>query len=302
MVDCLSRFSVCSLLPNTSALATNGALLGDWIRFLDRPRGIIADNGPPVTAGVEWGELSQNYCINLVRAPMGKPPQADISGRVIRPIIAAQTTSLGPDSRPSKTVLTQVTMARNRAPHTVARIPPALAMAGRSYIRAWRAETEWSHDPLSSDPSARQANAVRNILNARNAIIASDSDRALVACASRNLPDRSREFHLVGSSVQIALRGAWSGQFRIIGRSRSNLILERGRQASEWRKYKVRRNSEQSHGRMGGALRPESETSEGRNGEIWRIERYAGRYPSRREENRPASSRERDVPHDVSGD
>ena len=81
---------------------------------------------------------------------------------------------------------------------------------------------------------------MRNILNARPALIQEDANRALVTCASRNLPDRSREFPSVGSSVQIALRGEWVGNFRALGHSPSNLIVERGEKVTKWPKYKTR--------------------------------------------------------------
>ena len=81
---------------------------------------------------------------------------------------------------------------------------------------------------------------MRNILNARSALIQADANRALVTCAGRNLPGRSQEFPPVGASVRIALRGEWVGTFRALGRSTSNLILERGQKVLKWPKYKTR--------------------------------------------------------------
>ena len=241
IVDCLSRFSICAMLANVRAETVTGVLLNDWIRPLGKPRRIIADQGSPGMTRVEWDDLSHTYCIQLVYAPSQAPQQNGLVERVARSLkFALRQLLLDPALQPSQALLTQVTMDRNHVPNTVTGITPALAMTGRSDILAGHASTAWNHDPESIDPAVRQSNAMRNILNARSALIQADANRALATCANRNLPDRSHEFCPVGSSVQIALRGERVGTFRVLGRSSSNLIVERGQKVMKWPKYKTR--------------------------------------------------------------
>ena len=241
VIDCLSRFAICTLLPNVKAGTLTGVLLNDWIRPIGKPRRIICDNGPPGMTGAEWGDLSHIYCIQIAHAPKTAPQQNGLAERAVRSIkTATRQLMSGPNMAPSQTILTQVTMARNHVPHTVTGIPPALAMTGRADLLAGHASTAWNHDPQSIDPAVRQTNAMRNIPNARSALIRADAERALVTCANRNLPGRSQEFRPVGSSVQIALRGNWVGTYRVIGHSSINLIIERGKKVLKRLKYKAR--------------------------------------------------------------
>ena len=72
------------------------------------------------------------------------------------------------------------TIARNHNPHTAAGIPPALAMTGRSDVMAGCASTIWNYDPESVEAViAKRQNAMRNILNVRNAAIAASSQQDL---------------------------------------------------------------------------------------------------------------------------
>ena len=141
--------------------------------------------------------------------------------------------------RPPQALLTQVTMARNRVHHTVTGAPPSLEMTGRCDFLSGHADA-WNHDPQSADPAARQLNSMRNILNARNAIVSDGEKRALAKCDNRNLPDRSREFAPVGSLVQIEFRGEWVGAYRAAGLPRRNVILDKRRRVFKRPKYKIR--------------------------------------------------------------
>ena len=105
-------------------------------------------------------------------------------------------------------------------------------------------------------------NSTRHIPNARNAIIDDDAKRALVTCANRNLPDRSRGFCPIGSSVQIASRIQWVGCFRVAGHSSSNRIIEKGKKVAKWPKYKTRLISARPEDGLGRVAPPEQPASE----------------------------------------
>ena len=142
--------------------------------------------------------------------------------------------------RPPHALLTRVDMARNHVPHTATGIPPPLSTAGRYDLLGGHADAAWNHDPGPLGPAVRQANSMRNILNARNAIIKADAKSAIVACANRNLCERSHEFTHAGSPVRIALRGERVGSCSVFGRSPSNVIFAKRRTAFKWPKYKAR--------------------------------------------------------------
>ena len=180
IVDCMARFDARFLVADCKTLTLITALLNDWIRTLGKPRRIIMDNGPPGMFGTEWGDFSHTYVIQLVNAPKSSPHQNGLTERVVRPLNAGIRAFLSDsDIRPSQTVLTQAAMARNHVPHSVTGIPPALAMTGRCDLLAGHAATAWSHYPDSTDPASLPANAMRNILVTRTAVMAADADRAL---------------------------------------------------------------------------------------------------------------------------
>ena len=180
--------------------------------------------------GAEWGEFPNNYCIQLARAPKETPQQNGLAERLVRSLkIAMGKLLLDMSLRPTHALLTLVTMTRNHVPRTVTGIPPAMATTGRIDLLSLRAAAAWNRDPQSSDPVARQMNSMRNILKPRNAIVTAGARRELATCAHRNLPDGSREFAPVGSSVQIELRVERVGSYRVVGQSRSNITAENGR-------------------------------------------------------------------------
>ena len=241
IVDCLTRFSICSLVPDAKAITLISTILNDWVRPLGKPRRIIMGNGSPRTFGTEWAEFSHAYAIQLVHAPKAAPYQNGLAERVVRSLKEALKAILSDkDEVPSQKNLTQAVMARNHVPHTVTGIPPALAMTGRCDLLAGHAATAWSHNPDTLGPIIQQPNAMRNILNARTAVMVTDAQRTLNTCLQRNLPDRSHSFYPIGSSVQIARRNKWVGTYRVIAHASSNLILEQGRKISKWPKAKAR--------------------------------------------------------------
>ena len=233
MVNCLTLFAIFSLVKDFRAANLTSELMNDSIRPLGKPRMIIADNGPPGMTGQEWGDLPHAFCIQRAHSTTETPQQNGLMERASRSIkIALQQLLLDVNVQPSHALITQVTMARNHSPHTVAGIPPALAMTGRSDLLEWLASTAWNHDPHSIGPVVLQLNSMRRMLNARNAIITADAKRELVTCTNRNLPDRIQIFGPIGSSVQIASRNQWVGTFRVVGRSPSNLIMEKRKKRS----------------------------------------------------------------------
>ena len=101
------------------------------------------------------------------------------------------------------------------------------------------AATIWNHDPESSEEvAAMHQNATRNILNARNAVIAASAQQALETDSRINIPGRAATFFAIGSTVQIADRGRRIGTYRAVHHASSNLVVERGRRLSEWPKVK----------------------------------------------------------------
>ena len=205
IVDCMTRFAICTLISDIKALTLVNVILNDWIRPLGKPRRIVMDAGSPGMYGTEWDQFSHAYAIQLVRAPPFAPYQNGLLERVARAMKAGLRAVFTEDNvTPSQRILTQVIIARSHVPHTVTGIPPALAMTGRCDILAGHAATSWTHNPDTVDPAVRQANALGTILTARAAIMAADAERAVTARLHRNLPDRSAEFYPVGDTVQIA--------------------------------------------------------------------------------------------------
>ena len=144
-----------------------------------------------------------------------------------------------PTAVPGRKVLTLDTIARNHAPRSTTGIPPALVMAGRADLLAGCAAAVWNHDPAGAESLVvKHQNAIRNILNARNAAITASAQQALRTVLSRNLPDRASINIHIGAGVQIADRGKWNVGYRAIAHSAGNLTAERGRQLLKWQKQK----------------------------------------------------------------
>ena len=153
--DCMSRFAVCSLVTDCKAATLIAVVLDDWVRTLGKPRRVIMDNGPPGMFGTKWNDFSHTDVVQLIHAQNSAPHQNGLVERVVRPLKACIRAILSDsDIPPSQTILTQAAMARNHAPHTVAGIPPALAMAGRCDLLAVRAATAWSHNPDATERHA----------------------------------------------------------------------------------------------------------------------------------------------------
>lgn len=193
------------------------------------------DNGPPEMFGTDWGEFSHTNAIQLVHAPKSAPYQNGLADRVVRPPKAELRDILttGGD-RASQRIRTQAVMARNDVHHTVTGIPQAMGMTRRCDLLSGRASAAWSNNPVAGDPAVQQADAMRNILTARTAVVAADADRALKTCLPRNLPGLSSEFYPIGPQVQLASRGSRSGTWKVIGHASINLILIR--RARRWRR------------------------------------------------------------------
>ena len=202
--------------------------MSDWVRFVGKPRRIILDAGSPVLRGEEWDRLSHVFCWQMIAAAPRAPHQNGMLERSFRNLkIAVHAIMSDPTMEPGQHVLTLASIARNRVPHLATGIPPALAMTGRADLLAGAASAIFDHDPLSDDIVIKQQDSMRNILNARNAVITATAKQALETCANRQLPDGSRDFFPVGSTAQMADRGKWAGSFRVIAHASSNLILEK---------------------------------------------------------------------------
>ena len=58
MVDALTRFVNCSILPKVTAEEVANTFVNDWVRCLGKPRRIILDHGGPGFTGREWRDAS----------------------------------------------------------------------------------------------------------------------------------------------------------------------------------------------------------------------------------------------------
>ena len=267
-------------MGDIKAISLTSTLLNDRVRPPGKHRRIIADNGPHGMIGVEWCVLPRNYCSQLVQDPKETPHQNGLFGSVVCPIgISPMQVLLDMSLHPPQSLLTQVAMTRNHVPHTATGILPEIAMTGRCELLAGHAATAWNHDPLSVDPAVRHVNSIRNIPNARNAIVTEDARRAPITCADRNLPDRSHEFAPVGFSVQIALRGERGGSYRVVGRSGSDIIAGKGRKVFKWQKYKVRLSMSHPEEDTGRAELPSSGSSEEEETDLPDVREDPMRYP-----------------------
>ena len=93
-------------------------------------------------------------------------------------------------------LLTLAVIAKNLAPHAVTGLPPAFAMAGRCDIVSGAATCTWENDPLSHDSLIRQMKDVRKIIEARNAIMQKDAERAVKISLNHQLPGGRGAFFL----------------------------------------------------------------------------------------------------------
>ena len=140
----------------------------------------------------------------------------------------------------------------------------------------------WDHDPLSHDSLIPQMNSLREILEARNAVIQADSPHAIAACLNHQLTDRRHGHFPIGSSVQIAVDKKWTGAFRVVAHSAGNLLIERGDKILKWPKCKTRMANLENRDEMGQIQIPA-------NAKVWnkRKQWLEGEYP---EDYQPHSS------------
>ena len=199
----------------------------------------------------EWGKFIHAYVAQLVHAPRSAAYQNGMAERAARSLkagIRAIMTQGG--ARPSQMVLTQAVVARNHVPHTVAETPTALATTGRCGLLSGHAATTWAQNPDTANPAVRQSNAQQHILAARTAVLRADAETATTTCLQRNPPgSSSHEFYSIGETVQIALRGAWVGSWKVAARANSNLVLERGRKVAKMSRSEDASSHTRSHRR-----------------------------------------------------
>ena len=86
---------------------------------------------------------------------------------------------------PRREISTQKVTAKNNAPHTTTGLPHDSAMAGRCDILGGYSHTAFNHDPESADSVMRANNGLRNITNAREAIVLAGAWCAIRTMISR---------------------------------------------------------------------------------------------------------------------
>ena len=130
----------------------------------------------------------------LAMAPPITQSKNGLEERGARPTTVAGRSISPSQPRPvvNQSVLTLEVMAGNQPPHTTTGAPPALAMIGRRDVISGYARTASNYASDSENPIAKQMNAVRNIMNARNAIIYTDANRAIDTCANRQMAEIAR--------------------------------------------------------------------------------------------------------------
>ena len=114
-------------------------------------------------------------------------------------------------SRPCREILTHASIDTHHLPHSATGIPPALAMTGRCDISSGYPHTAFNHDPEIAESVMEINNNVRNITNARNAIVFADAHRAVRTMMSRKAPDRpmSHFFWRVGANCDGRILGRY---------------------------------------------------------------------------------------------
>ena len=195
-VGSLPRYVNCSLIPKVTGEHVPAAFLNDWVRPLGKPRRVLMGQGGPGFRSGAWTQASDTFGWQLVAAPVRTQSQNGLAGRNARSIKTAVRNLLAAESypKPEQRIVTLAVIAKNHAPHSLTGLPPALAMLGRCDLLAGIAQTAFNHNPDSSGPTMRQMNTLRNITNARNAIIHAEANRLIETCAGRPLTDRGRGF------------------------------------------------------------------------------------------------------------
>ena len=242
VVDSLTRFITCSLLTDLTSETVSQAFLRDWVMPFGKPKRIILDQGGPGLTGTEWGKLSHVFGWQFIKAPTRASYQNGLAERSVRSLKAAiQSIALNDGIlNLTQEVITLAVIAKNHSPHAVTGLPPAFAMTGRCDVTSGATTCMWEHDPMSHDSLIPQTNALRKILDARNAILKADSENAVRLCLTHNLPDGKGEFFPIGASVQIAVDKQWIGTFRVIAHSAGNLLVERGNKILKWPRCRTR--------------------------------------------------------------
>ena len=242
VVDSLSRYINCSLLKRVTGDCILETLLNDWVRTLGKPRKILTDHHGPGFRSKIWTDASDIYGWQLITAPPSTQSQNGLAERAVRSLKVAVRNILSTESRPKidQMILTQAVIAKNHAPHAITGIPPALAMLGRSDILSGHAQVAFNHDPETNSPMIKQMNSLRNIMNARNAVIHADANHAIRTCINRTTKDRSDIIIPLESTVQIAHKHRWIGAYRVIAKLHSNLILEKAGHVFKWPLFKTR--------------------------------------------------------------
>ena len=100
--------------------------------------------------------------------------------------------------------------------------------------------------------------AVRDIANARNAIIHAGANHAVQTRINRSAKDRSQIFFSLDSTVQIVHKHRRVGAFRALAHLRRNRVLGGSGYAFKWRKFKTRLVGESSGWRMGEMVFPKN--------------------------------------------
>ena len=172
-IGSISRFINCALLAGRSAEHVGQAIVNDWVRTIGKPRRIIADAGGPILTGNVWRELSHVYCRQMIQSPQSTPQRIGLAERAVRSfrLAVGNIYASAAKARPCQEIPTRSVIAENHAPRTTTGFPLALAMAGRCDILAGYSRAAFSHNPEIADSATKVNNIMRNITNARNAII-----------------------------------------------------------------------------------------------------------------------------------
>ena len=213
VADSPTRFISCQILKSLTSEVVTQVFTNDWAEHFGKPKRIILDQGGPGLDGGEWGELSHVFGWQYNCAPVRTPRQNGLAGRTARSLKAASQSIVANENHtaPSQALLTLAVIAKNHAPRAITGFPPSFAMTGRCDVASGAITCMWEHGPLTHDSLIPQMNALRKILEARNAVIQADSTHAIKACLSHNLIGRGQGHFPIGPSVQIAVDSQWVG-------------------------------------------------------------------------------------------
>ena len=272
VVDPLARFITCSLLRGLCSDTVSQAFLRDWVIPFGKPKRIILDQGWPGLTGTEWGKLSHVFGWQFIKAPTRASYQNGLAERSVRSLKAAIQSIAWNDGilNLNQEVITLAVIAKNHSPHAITGLPPAFAMTGRCDVASGATTCMWERDPMSRDSLIPQANSLRKILEARNAIMRADSENAVRLCSTHNLPDGKGEFFPIGASVQIAIDKQWIGTFRVIAHSAGNMLVKRGNKIHKWPRRRTRLVNQEDNDPMDKVPLPPRFTRDLRGG--WRAE------------------------------